>query len=160
MKILIVRHGIAVEREDFKLSNDDLRPLTSQGKKEFAKLSKYYKKLYPNLQHLYSSSLVRAVQTSEILSKTFKKKIHIIEELRPECAAKDLLKKIKTDENNFIAIVGHEPALTRFIGYVVTGKSESIVELKKGGACLIEVEETSRIITLHTPKSLLMLKIN
>jgi phosphohistidine phosphatase len=160
MKILIIRHGIAQEREDFDLPNDDLRPLTSEGKKEFEKVSKYYKKLYPNIEDFFSSPLVRAIQTADILKKKFTKKYTIIEELRPECTPHELLKKLESTKKSFIAIIGHEPLLSQFIGYAVSGRNESIVDLKKGGACLIEVGEKSKIMILHSPRSLLKLKLS
>jgi phosphohistidine phosphatase len=159
MKILIVRHGIAVEREDFEGTNDDLRPLTAEGKKEFDKVSKYYKKLYPNVDDFYSSPLLRAILTADILKKRFIKKYSILEELRPETSSEDLLKKLKNTNKKFIAIVGHEPSLSEFVGHVVSGKNDSIIELKKGGACLVEIGEKSKIITLHSPRSLLRTKL-
>lgn len=155
MRVLVIRHAIAQDREDFKSFNDDLRPLTAKGIKEFEKVSKCYKKLYPDVEEFYSSSLLRATETADILKKKFKKNYKIIEELRPECGAQALLKKLKNSKKDFIAIVGHEPSLSTFIGQAITGKEKSIVELKKGGACLLEIGRTSKIITLHSPKNIL-----
>lgn len=155
MKVLVIRHAIAQEREDFKLFDNDLRPLTSKGKKEFEKVSKCYKKLYPDIEEIYSSSLLRATETSDILKKKYKKNYKIIEELRPEGKSESLLKKLKNSKKNFVVIVGHEPSLSEFIGYAVTGKKKSIVEMKKGGACLLEIGRSSKIVTLHSPKNIL-----
>jgi len=155
MKVLVIRHAIAQDREDFKSFNDDLRPLTAKGKKEFEKVSKCYKKLYPDVEEFYSSSLLRATETADILKKKFKKNYKIIEELRPENGAPALLKKLKNSKKDFIAIVGHEPSLSTFIGQAITGKAKSIVELKKGGACLLEIGRTSKIITLNSPNNIL-----
>lgn len=146
-----------MDREDFKLSNDDQRPLTSKGKKEFEKISGTYKKLYPDIEEFYSSDLVRAVETSDILKKKYKKSFKIIKELRPESTSSMLLKKLRKSKASFIAIVGHEPNLSAFIGYVATGKSQSIVEMKKGGACLLEIGKGSKILNLHSPKNILKL---
>lgn len=159
MKLLVIRHAIAQEREDFKISDDDLRPLTTKGKKEFERASRFYKKLYPNVEEFYSSSLLRATETADILKKKFKKNYKIIEELRPEIESSELLKKLKKSKKKFIAIVGHEPSLSRFIGFAVTGKNKSIVEMKKGGACLLEIENgnSAKILNLHAPKNLLKL---
>lgn len=157
MKVLVIRHAIAQDREDFKHFDDDLRPLTSKGKKEFEKVCKAYKKLYPDVKEFYTSSLLRATETADILKKKYKKNYKIIEELRPECPSQELLKKIKNSKKDFVAIIGHEPSLSEFIGYAVTGKKKSIVEMKKGGACLLEIGRDSRIVTLHNPKSILNL---
>lgn len=162
MKLLIIRHAVAMEREDFQLSNDDLRPLTAKGKKEFKKATKGYKKLYPDIEEFYSSPLVRAKETAEILKKRFKKNYKIIHELKPDGDFGDLLNKLKESQKDFIAIVGHEPFLSQFVGFAVTGKSKPIVEMKKGGACLLELGNGStKILSLHSQESILKLcKLN
>jgi phosphohistidine phosphatase len=43
-----------------------------------------------------------------------------------------------------IGLVGHEPHLGLLVGYLLTGKSGSFVDLKKGGACLLEMDDPSR----------------
>lgn len=153
MKLLLVRHAVAEEREDFRGKDDDLRPLTSKGKKDFEKVSKIYKKIYPDVEEFYSSDLLRAKQTADILTKRYNTKYKIIEELRPEENPNELLKRIQKSKGNFVAIVGHEPSLSQFIGYVITGAKKSIVEMKKGGACLLDLEER-QILALHPPKTL------
>jgi len=43
-------------------------------------------------------------------------------------------------DNGVVTIVGHEPQLGRLVTYLITGSNHSGVELKKGGACLIEFD--------------------
>jgi phosphohistidine phosphatase len=43
-----------------------------------------------------------------------------------------------------VALVGHEPHLGLLVGHLLTGKSASIVDLKKGGACLLEMNDPSQ----------------
>ena len=43
-------------------------------------------------------------------------------------------------DQGVVAIVGHEPQLGRLVTYLIGGVERSGVELKKGGACLIEFE--------------------
>ena len=38
-----------------------------------------------------------------------------------------------------LALVGHEPNLSTFLCWLLTGLHESFIELKKGGAALVEV---------------------
>jgi len=40
-----------------------------------------------------------------------------------------------------VAVVGHEPYLAFLAGWLLTGRHESFVELKKGGACLLEFDD-------------------
>ena len=40
-----------------------------------------------------------------------------------------------------VALVGHEPQLGLFVSWMLTGLQESFVQMKKGGACLLELKE-------------------
>src|SRR5436190_1246413 len=73
MQLLIVRHGIAEERETWAPRNDDLRPLTEEGKKKMKEAAKGLHALVPKLEVLASSPLTRAVQTATILAKEYDK---------------------------------------------------------------------------------------
>jgi phosphohistidine phosphatase len=37
-------------------------------------------------------------------------------------------------------LVGHEPDLSQWAGWALTGRSQSLLALKKAGACLLEFE--------------------
>ena len=39
-----------------------------------------------------------------------------------------------------VALVGHEPQLGTFAGWMCTGLQESFLSLKKGGACLLRLK--------------------
>jgi phosphohistidine phosphatase len=47
-------------------------------------------------------------------------------------------------EREAVALVGHEPHLGLLVGYLLSGRSTSFVDLKKGGACLIDMDDPSR----------------
>jgi phosphohistidine phosphatase len=157
VKIFVVRHAIAEEREDFhkgKMKSDDLRPLTEKGKKEFRKFSKTIHSCYPDVELFFVSPLTRALQTADILKKRYKKKFSVIDQLRPEEKPENLLKFLKVQKKENIMIVGHEPFLSRFVGTCTTGEPESIVKLKKGGLCVLEENKNHFVIkTLINPKN-------
>jgi len=61
--------------------------------------------------------------------------------------------------NNLLAIVGHEPHLSSLVTWLISGKRESRIELKKGGACLVDFEAEARhdagtLAWLLTPRQL------
>lgn len=157
MKIIIVRHAVAEDKVLFakKNVNDDLRPLTTRGKSEFIKNSKVIKKIYPSIDKILTSPLTRAMQTAEILEARYKMKSVIIEELRPGKDFSRLLKKIAKFDRP--VLVGHEPFLGEFIGYMV-GSSHAPVVMKKGGVCVLECEVLkaggARIYSHLSPKIL------
>lgn len=147
MKILIVRHGPAGDREEWERAGKDdrLRPLTPKGKKEVRKAAAGLARLVPELDLIATSPWTRARQTAEIVNKEYGVEIEDVEELtsdhRPEALGSWLGQQSGREA---IAVVGHEPHLGLLVGYLLTGTSASFVDLKKGGASLIEMEEPSR----------------
>src|SRR5437879_13751146 len=73
MELLIVRHAIAEEPETWVPRDDDLRPLTDDGKKKMKEAAKGLQSLVPKLDVLASSPLTRAMQTAAILAKVYEK---------------------------------------------------------------------------------------
>lgn len=66
MNLLVVRHGVAMDKAEF-VGNDDLRPLTLDGIRKMKKNARGLSHLTPRPSLLASSPLVRAQQTAEIL---------------------------------------------------------------------------------------------
>jgi phosphohistidine phosphatase SixA len=40
-----------------------------------------------------------------------------------------------------LALVGHEPMLSRFISFLATGNQDAAITLKKGGVCLLSAND-------------------
>lgn len=72
MKIYLVRHAEKVEEKDNT-------PITKKGEKQSKNLGKFLKKI--KINEFYTSNLLRAKQTSEIVSKEIKLRPKIIEAL-------------------------------------------------------------------------------
>jgi phosphohistidine phosphatase len=155
MKLLVVRHAIAMEREEYQAEpsadatrpghkDDALRPLTIEGIRKMRRNAKGLVNLVPRPNALITSPLTRAYQTAEILRDVWEGlDIRQTEALRPKSKPGDLVKWIRahTDEDaHLLTIVGHEPHLTELIGWLLTGQQHSFLELKKGGACLLSFD--------------------
>ncbi|WP_333595579.1 phosphoglycerate mutase family protein, partial [Anaerospora hongkongensis] len=69
MVIVLFRHGEAEDRVD--LRDDGLRSLTAKGRKRTKKMAKIVNKLLPRKCkiQIWSSPLLRALQTAEILAE-------------------------------------------------------------------------------------------
>jgi phosphohistidine phosphatase len=138
--LVVVRHGKAEERSDYS-GNDRLRPLTDEGRDRMRENAKHLRKLFPKIDVLISSPLVRAQQTAEILQQEYGiKKIQNTENLSPGFNRAELLKYLKDQQGETLCIVGHEPDLGEFCSWVLTGNSHSFVPLRKGGVCVVEFE--------------------
>lgn len=141
MELLIVRHAPAEDRTRFALSgkNDELRPLTPAGQQKMHQTAKGLATWVDTLDILASSPLRRAVQTASIIQQHCRVKTRLtIPVLAPECPHPDFLLWLQAQTPpTRMAIVGHEPDLGMLIGWLLTGSSQTIGPLKKGGAYLL-----------------------
>lgn len=145
MELIIIRHASAEVREDFakKGLGDQFRPLTIKGRKRMQKVCVNLRDHVKNLDVIVSSPFTRARQTAEILSQIyFETKVLEAPELVPQSPPQAFLKWLRTQGRNYkrIAIVGHEPHLSTFAGYLLTGKMKSFIDLKKSGVVGIGIE--------------------
>ena len=67
MKLLLVRHAIAEERDDKRWPSDADRPLTQRGMRRFRSAAAGLGTLVPEVDRLLTSPFVRAHQTATIL---------------------------------------------------------------------------------------------
>jgi phosphohistidine phosphatase len=161
MDLLVIRHAIAVERDEWS-GNDDLRPLTDEGVSKMRKGAQGLASQVKNVDVLATSPLVRARKTAEIVARAFEHEgeLEEVDALRPDQRPDAFVGWVETHgEKDVVAIVGHEPHLSTLVSWLLTGKSESRLDLKKGGACLVRFEEAPKagggqLLWLLTPNQL------
>lgn len=142
MKLLIIRHGPAGDRTAWEAEgrDDRLRPLTSEGKKEMRRSAAGLAILVRDVPVLATSPLARAVQTAEIVAAEYRCKVVPLEALAPDDDPEDAVGWLREQQPDLtVGLVGHEPHLSTLVGYLLTGKRASFLNLKKGGACLLEM---------------------
>ena len=146
MELILVRHSIAEEREEFakKSSEDHLRPLTLKGRKRAQKVAMQMRDwVGDDIDVIVSSPFTRARQTAEIFSQIFMDlKVLEAPELVPNAPPAAFLKWLKAHAKNYrrVLAVGHEPHLSVFASYMLCGKEESLLEVKKGAVVGLELE--------------------
>ncbi|WP_413558195.1 SixA phosphatase family protein [Bdellovibrio sp. HCB209] len=145
MEIIIVRHALAEEREDFakKGLEDQFRPLTLKGRKRMQKICVQMKDFVKDVDVIVTSPFTRAAQTAQILAQHYPgKKILEIPELVPQSPPQALLKWVRTQGRGYkrMMFVGHEPHLSVFACYMLSGKAESFIDLRKSGILSLELE--------------------
>ncbi|MBI3553619.1 MAG: histidine phosphatase family protein [Elusimicrobia bacterium] len=147
MKILVVRHAPAGDRIAYRKSGkpDAERPLTPAGRRKFRKAARGLARAVPELGLVVSSPLVRARQTAGILSKVYPKAaLKEFDELSPGAAYSSLARKLAVlSKRKTAALVGHEPHLSGFVGWLAGGRKLRL-ELKKGSACLLACDGAPR----------------
>jgi phosphohistidine phosphatase len=141
MRLLLLRHAIAEEREDFVRTgkDDGRRPITDEGRKRMKQGARGLKRILPGIDLLATSPLTRAAQTASIVDSVYGglKEVEI-EELTPEASAADFLRWLRKQTAGTVAVVGHEPSISLVLSYLLTGTERRIFSFRKGGACLLE----------------------
>jgi len=162
MELYVIRHAIAEalgQRNDF---SDEKRSLTEEGRSRMREAARGLKKLGVDVELLLTSPLVRAVETAEIVASAIglgKKEIRQTARLAPGTALDEVLSELKSHAGaESIALVGHQPDLGILISSIIQSAAPSI-QLKKGGACCVNVIETvpalrGDLVWLLTPRQL------
>jgi phosphohistidine phosphatase len=143
VKLLIIRHGPAGDRAEWEAEgrDDRLRPLTLQGKKEMRRVAEGLATLVSRIDLLATSPLARAVQTADIVASQFDCEPVTVEALAPGNDPDQVVKWLRGQRSDIVAVVGHEPDLSTLACYLLSGKSSSFLTLKKSGTGLLELDD-------------------
>lgn len=141
MQLLVIRHAIAEDRDAFASSgrDDSERPLTAAGRDKMRQAVAGLRHVVPKIELLASSPYVRAIQTAEVVAEAYGMDIKKVDALVPEAPLQRFLVWLERKASaEVIAVVGHEPHLGELVTWLMTGLPEGRVEMKKGGAGLLE----------------------
>ncbi|HTL51284.1 MAG TPA: phosphohistidine phosphatase SixA [Planctomycetota bacterium] len=137
MRLYLLRHGRAVEKEEFKGEDAD-RPLSKKGQKRTRAVIEQLTdhKVAPDV--ILTSPFKRAVETADICKEVLKAPVKKIAALasgvKPSEAA-DVLGPL-SKEHERIMVVGHEPDLSKFAAWL-SNQSDDDFEFKKAGCCCL-----------------------
>ena len=142
MDLIILRHGKA---EDSNPGGDSARELVEKGRQQAQRQAKLLKNagLWPEI--VLTSPLVRARQTAHEFCESAGIPGAVIQGwlacgMAPETALRELVGFL---EFKRVAIVGHEPDLSRLIEWIL-GASGGEVNVKKGTIACLRVNPPSR----------------
>lgn len=152
--IVLLRHGIAEPHEPPK--PDTERSLTKEGHERMKEIGRGLAQLFPKADAIYTSPLVRAVQTALWVAKGYGERITVrtTNSLVPGASAAELRELLGQTGDRWIILVGHEPNLSSSCAGL-TGLSGRI-ELKKGGCYGVRIGEDggAELEWILTPKVL------
>lgn len=146
MEWILIRHGIAVERDEWE-GTDDNRPLTERGKKRVRQAAAGLAALGCKPTHLFTSPFVRAYDTARLLRTVVCPglKIETREELAVGANPEHLVSILQTLPSDAVVLcVGHEPFLGEVASLVLCGQVLPSFPFKKSGAACIEAEGKGR----------------
>lgn len=142
LDVYLVRHAFAGHADAARWPDDARRPLTPGGIRRFRVAAAGLRTLAPEVDVVLASGHARAWETAGLLHEVAgwpkPQKEHVLESGRPAASALDLL---RGRGGGSIALVGHEPCLSRLASILCAGGEETLrLELKKGGVALLEVD--------------------
>lgn len=142
MRLVLIRHAIAEDRETFARSDrdDDARPLTPEGRDKMRRGAVGLKELVPEVDVLASSPLKRAFDTAEIIAREYGGlTVERVAELGPGTPLERALAWVASlPGRGTVMVVGHEPDLSRMVCALLASTNGPFLEFRKGAACLLE----------------------
>jgi phosphohistidine phosphatase len=152
MRLVLLRHGLAVDRADWT-GPDDLRPLTASGRRRTRRVVHAVAPLVGRLQAVWTSPWLRAYETAEFAERSWDAPLIVQSWLAGD--ATDVADHLVHLTQDSVALVGHEPDLGALIGVLTGGPA---IPLKKAGVAILSGEPVAggmQFRLLLTPKAVL-----
>lgn len=153
MKLYFLRHADALDG-----ANDAARPLSPHGRKEALEVGRFLKRAGIAFDAAYSSPLVRAKETAEIVldvcgSTKLKLTVALLNETS-EANFDEWLKGIPDAKH--VCLVGHAPSLAQWVRQLLGITGTEALKLPKGALACLETENrrTASLKFFVTPKLL------
>ncbi len=135
MELILVRHAIAEARNSSMEDFD--RQLTSEGRRRFEASLPAYKMLLPKQVRIWSSPLVRAWQTAELLARAVDVTNIESKDVIAGASFESFFKLVSQAEpEDCIVVVGHQPYLADWCGQLCGFD----LPFKKGAAASLKLE--------------------
>lgn len=147
MKVILIRHGLAEEKRINQTDLQDFqRQLTKRGIRQTRYIARRYRKLFREIQTLYSSPLLRAVQTAEVIqTKHPSRPFEIMVSLDKLVNASEFVSELQElDSAGIYGFVGHNPHLTEALKLIL-GQPDLDLELLKSGVIILEGSSVQKL---------------
>ena len=144
MHLLFVRHAAAVPAGKHGLADAD-RPLTDRGAKKFKPVARQLAKLIEKPRAIFSSPLVRARETAEIVAGAWRGGVVGVLPALADGDWSAIWNAVRrfSDEDTII-LVGHEDWISNLTAELLGSTKGSAFAYRKGGLALLEVRRNYR----------------
>ncbi len=142
MELYLIRHAEALALGERGVTNDEDRPLSELGEGQAEAAAKALAQRGVVLDKLYTSPLLRARTTAEIMLRVWSRPELILETcdaLAPGVKPRKLSKQLLKSEGARIGLVGHMPDLGQFAGWLL-GCKEAQIDLAKAGVAVVSCD--------------------
>ena len=136
MYVVAIRHGKPLTEG---YAQDDLKPLSDEGKKTIEKTALHLqeKKIVPDI--IFSSPLLRAKQTADIVKDVLGGNLQIEDALGFFFDLQKLISSLTSLQNKTVFLVGHAPNLALFVNALIG--EEKLSEMSKGSCAIVEFKD-------------------
>jgi len=144
MRLYLMRHGIAIDREDPDCPPEPERYLTPKGIQRTRAAARGLRAMRVKPTTLLASPYVRAVQTGEIVCEVLgldPKQLRTTDSLRPEAKPIRLTEELARLQGEVICF-GHAPQMDEFIALALKATAP-FTELKKSGLACLDIDSLS-----------------
>jgi phosphohistidine phosphatase len=139
-RVFLIRHAFADHADPLRWPDDAKRPLTPEGAERFRTAARGLGKLIAQVDAVSASYWARAWQTAELLHEEAGwPQPTRCEPLEPGHSLREVLEELR-GRHGTVALVGHEPGLSRLASLLCSGSEDAVrLELKKGGVIVLDV---------------------
>ncbi len=158
MDIYLIRHADALPLGVAGVTQDEDRPLSEEGMMQAKSLAPALQRRGVQPSLVLTSPLLRARQTAEGMLRHWNPpapELDVCDCLSAGARPKELARLLRNWGGDRVALVGHEPDLGRFAGWLIGGKKTHI-NLAKAGVASISCDgeprkRTGSLVWLVTP---------
>lgn len=159
MKVVLVRHGIAIDHADPKCPADELRALTKRGHRRTRAAMEGLEALGVEPDLILTSPLVRAVETAVIAAQVLDcpdlRETYALRGGGDTTAAFELLAGLSVAT---VILVGHAPHLDILLRQSIADFSAPMGRMKKASAACVAFDEVGpkrgELVFFHQPRTL------
>lgn len=145
MQLVLFRHGIAEDREEFARTGrpDSDRPLTGKGAEKTCRAAAGLLRVLDGADCVAASPYVRARQTANIVADRCAEagrapERDTLEAMQPGGDPGVIAQWLAgRDAGDTVVLVGHEPDLSDLMAWLTAGQQDGFARFRKSGACLI-----------------------
>lgn len=142
MRVLLLRHGSAINPGDAGCPAEQDRFLTDKGKQEVADVARGLAQINEPPDFMLASPYVRAVQTAEIAAGAFgfpPEKIVLTPSLTPSGSPEHLFAELSRLDAQRVMCCGHAPNVDAVVAYALNSPVQ-LTSLKKAGVAWLEMD--------------------
>ena len=140
MHVVVLRHGIAIDREDPACPVDPERFLTERGRRRTFRAAQGLDRLGVQPDVVWTSPWRRADETARICVEVLgvdPAAVSRRDDLLPGADPRAVIADLQRTDATCVLIVGHAPHLDRLLCTLLTGEDGTMSALKKSGAASI-----------------------